>query len=117
MQELIQITSRSETMTKTLQIALASLLIIGSFCSLSMFEYPLGQSRPYLFCLYTSVTWSYLTYSYYYSYYIDSWDNKMSDWIEIITIITTITSILVNYFYFKVKILKYTHSLLVSNII
>ena len=94
-----------------LQTVLTLLLIIGSFCSLGMFEHPLEQPRLYLSCLYTLVTWSYLMYSYYYSYYIGTWENKLTNWIEIITVIIAITSILVNYFYFKVEILKCTHAI------
>ncbi|KYM77784.1 hypothetical protein ALC53_11795 [Atta colombica] len=55
----------------TLQTTLALLLITGSFWSLDFFEYPLGQPRPYLSCLYTLATWSYLTYSNYYIHILE----------------------------------------------
>jgi len=46
------LTDDSETMTETLEKALASLLTIGSFFNLGVFEYPRGQPRPYLSYLY-----------------------------------------------------------------
>ncbi|KYQ53343.1 hypothetical protein ALC60_07535 [Trachymyrmex zeteki] len=57
-------------MTKTLERALAPLMIIGSFCDLSIFEYPRGQPRAYLSCLYALIKWSFLTYYVYYPVYI-----------------------------------------------
>ncbi|KYQ60740.1 hypothetical protein ALC60_00187 [Trachymyrmex zeteki] len=60
-------------MTKTLQAALAPLMIIGSFCNLGLFEYPLGHSWLYLSCLYGIVMWSFLTYSVYYPFYWAFW--------------------------------------------
>ncbi|KYQ49997.1 hypothetical protein ALC60_10873 [Trachymyrmex zeteki] len=47
---------------KTIQAALAPLLIIGSFCSLGSFEYFLGQSRRYLAYLYILAIWSFYVY-------------------------------------------------------
>ncbi|KYN29392.1 hypothetical protein ALC57_01175 [Trachymyrmex cornetzi] len=103
-------------MMNTLQTALAPLLIIGPFYSLGLFEYPLGQPRPFLSCLYILTTWSFFTYCYYCEYIIDYEWQKVTYWIYIIIMINVITLILVSYFHFKVNILKYT-SLLVSNII
>ncbi|KYQ52553.1 hypothetical protein ALC60_08415 [Trachymyrmex zeteki] len=88
-------------MMKTLQKALAPLLIIGSFFSLGIFEYPLGRPRPYFSCLYTLTTWSCFSYSFYYSYYIEEWKNKVSNYIEIITFTTSITSIFLSHFHFE----------------
>ncbi|KYM84696.1 hypothetical protein ALC53_05089 [Atta colombica] len=88
-------------MTKTLQTALASLLIIGSFCSLGLFEYPLGQPRPHLSYLYTLTTWSYFMYSFYYSYILFDWYDTISGWKQLIQLITVIASILASFFYFK----------------
>ena len=58
----------SETMTETLERALAPLLTFGSFFGLGMFEYPHGQPRAYLSCLYGLTKWGSFTYIYYYSY-------------------------------------------------
>ncbi|KYN17870.1 hypothetical protein ALC57_09752 [Trachymyrmex cornetzi] len=66
-----------------------------------MFEYPFGQPRPFLSCLYTLTTWSFSTYYFYYEFYIVNWENKVLNWIRIIIMITTITLILVSYFHFK----------------
>ncbi|KYN39567.1 hypothetical protein ALC56_06061 [Trachymyrmex septentrionalis] len=85
---------------KTLQTALAPLLIIGSFCSLGLFEYPLGQPKPYLSWWYALITWSYFTYSFYYPFYI-WWEGTVSKCIDIIMIITAITSILGSHYHFK----------------
>ncbi|KYN26848.1 hypothetical protein ALC57_03774 [Trachymyrmex cornetzi] len=78
----------SETMT--LERALAPLMTIGAFCNLAMFEYPLGQSRTYITCLYGLAKWSFLTYIFYYPQYIISFRIKtiyISDVISFITII------------------------------
>ncbi|KYQ58877.1 hypothetical protein ALC60_02032 [Trachymyrmex zeteki] len=88
-------------MTKTLQIALAPLSIIGAFCSLGIFEYPLGRPRPYFSCLYTLITWSCFTYSFYYPFYTEQWDYKVADFMEIIIFTTSITSIFVSHFHFE----------------
>jgi len=101
-------------MTKTLQAALAPLIIFGSFFSLSLFEYPLGHSRPYLSCLYSLATWSFPIYFIHYSLYhiFYSKSNIITYWrIHILT--TTILLIPVSFFYFKVKVL---YLLIVSNI-
>ncbi|KYN13143.1 hypothetical protein ALC57_14701, partial [Trachymyrmex cornetzi] len=52
--------------TMALERALAPLMIIGGFCNLAMFEYPLGQPRPYISCLYGLAKWSLLMYFWYY---------------------------------------------------
>ncbi|KYN18969.1 hypothetical protein ALC57_08642 [Trachymyrmex cornetzi] len=88
-------------MTTTLQTALAPLLIIGSFCSLGLFEYPLGQPRPYLSFLYTLTTWSFSTYASYYNYFIYLEWQRIWDYVVIIEFIAVITLTLVNYFHFK----------------
>ncbi|KYQ56646.1 hypothetical protein ALC60_04245 [Trachymyrmex zeteki] len=89
-------------MTKTLQKAMAPLLIIGSFCSLGLFEYPLGQPRPYLSYLYALVTWSLFTFSVDYPYpiYLENWET-VTDWKQNIIFISVITSIFVSWFRFK----------------
>ncbi|KYN11733.1 hypothetical protein ALC57_16132 [Trachymyrmex cornetzi] len=86
-------------MTETLQSALAPLLTTGSFWNLFVFEYPLGQPRPNLSCLYTLVVWSFFTCSFYYSYYIEL-PLLVSSRSYIIGI-TAIASILVSFFRFK----------------
>ena len=99
-----------ETMTKTLQAALAPLIIFGSFFSLSLFEYPLGHSRPYLSCLYVLATWSFLIYYIYYPFYYIILYNKsfiIRYWKFHVILITTILLIPVSFFYFKVKILYF----------
>jgi len=95
-------------MTKTLQTAMTPLLIIGSFCSLGLFEYPFGQPRPYLSYLYAFVTWSFFTFSVDYPYpiYLIDW-NTIIEWKTNIIFINVITSILVSWFRFKVRVLKY----------
>ncbi|KYN09109.1 hypothetical protein ALC57_18776 [Trachymyrmex cornetzi] len=80
----------SETMT--LERALAPLMTTGAFCNLVMLEYPLGQSRTYITCLYGLAKWSLLIYFYYYPYYINIFGiNK----IFIVNIITLLTIILI----------------------
>jgi len=102
-------------MTKTLQAALAPLIIFGSFFSLGLFEYPLGHSRPYLSCLYVLAIWSFLIYFNYYSFYyiLYSTSEIMKYWRFHVVLITAILLILVSFFYFKVKVL---YLLIVSNI-
>jgi len=95
-------------MTKTLQTAMTPLLVIGSFCSLGLFEYPFGQPRPYLSYLYAYVIWSFFTFSVDYPYpiYLIDW-NTIIEWKTNIIFINVITSILVSWFRFKVRVLKY----------
>ncbi|KYM97759.1 hypothetical protein ALC62_11520 [Cyphomyrmex costatus] len=64
-------------MTKTLQSALAPLFIISSFLCLGLFEYPLGQPRPYFSCLYTLAVWGTLIYYIYYPICIYMWQLKL----------------------------------------
>ncbi|KYQ49339.1 hypothetical protein ALC60_11593 [Trachymyrmex zeteki] len=90
-------------MTKTLQAALAPLMIVGSFCSLGLFEYPLGHTWSYFFCLYVLAIWSFLTYSGYYPVYSEIWRTLHPAVIsmQITILITAITSKLVSFFYSK----------------
>ncbi|KYQ47740.1 hypothetical protein ALC60_13232 [Trachymyrmex zeteki] len=90
-------------MTKTLQAALAPLMIIGSFCNLGLFEYPLGHSWLYLSCLYFLVIWSFLTYSVYYPVYskVGRLLHPTIILAKITILIAAITSILVSFFYSK----------------
>ncbi|KYN29297.1 Glutaryl-CoA dehydrogenase, mitochondrial [Trachymyrmex cornetzi] len=87
----------------TLERALSSLMTIGAFCNLAMFEYPLVHSRTYITCLYGLAKWSLLTYFIYYPHYIYYFRNKG---IYILHIISSITIILIpiNICRFKVKI-------------
>ena len=96
-----------EIMIKTLQTALTPLLIIGSFCNLGLFEYPVGHPRPYLSYLYILGIWSLFTYSVYYPTYIHRW-HRVYIWINIIILISTIIMILVSLFRSKVRVLKCT---------
>jgi len=98
----------SETMTETVESALAPLLIFGSFFGLGMFEYPCGQPRAYLSYLYALAIWGgSLTYFFYYIISIIQNENR-------VFIIYTIKFILVNilipisFCRFKVKIFKCT---------
>ena len=102
-------------MTKTLQAALAPLIIFGSFFSLGLFEYPLGHSRPYLSCLYALATWSFPIYFIYYPLYhiLYSLILIIRYWRVYIILITTIPLIPVSFFYFKVKVL---YLFIISNI-
>jgi len=117
-QELIQTICRLETMAKTLQAALTPLIILGSFFGLGLFEYPLGHSRPYFSCLYVLATWSFLVYFIYYPLYYGSYEIYdhsyfiTNNWRSFTILITAITLIPVNFFYFKVKVL---YVLIVSN--
>ncbi|KYQ53602.1 hypothetical protein ALC60_00517 [Trachymyrmex zeteki] len=99
-------------MTKTLQAALAPLMIVGSFCSLGLFEYPLGHSWSYLSCLYVLAIWSFFTYSVYYPFYseVRTLMHPAVFSMQITILITAITSILVSLFYSKVKVFKFIHS-------
>jgi len=106
-----------KTMTNTLQTALTPLLNIGSFCGLGLLEYPLGHPRPYISCLFIFAVWSFFTYSVYYpTYFFIITERHMTPLAimviatNIIISITIIISILINFFYFKVKIFKYIYS-------
>jgi len=91
-------------MTKTIQTALAPLLIVGSLCSLGLFEYPLGQLRPYLTCLYILITWSFYVYFFYHLIYNSYASFLYMSWPSIIIMITVIMSMLVSLFRFKVRV-------------
>ncbi|KYQ54043.1 hypothetical protein ALC60_08500 [Trachymyrmex zeteki] len=90
-------------MTKTLQAALAPLMIIGSFCNLGFFEYPLGHSWPYLSYLYALAIWSFLTYAVYYPFYSVAWRIAHPAIFSLHSsiLITAIISIFVSLFYSK----------------
>lgn len=103
----------SETMKKTIQTALAPLLISGWFCSLGLFEYPFGQPRPYLTCLYFLTTWSSFAYLFYYLLYNSSTSFIYINLSYIVIIIATIVSMLVSLFRYKVRVLKYKSKSLV----
>jgi len=102
----------SETMTETLERALAPLLTFGSFFGLGIFEYPRGQSRAYFSCLYALAKWGSLTYFHYYPYLILVAQNMNGTPIsQIIELVLINTLIPINFCRFKVKILKYTSDL------
>ncbi|XP_032681993.1 uncharacterized protein LOC116849182 [Odontomachus brunneus] len=87
-------------MVKTIQAALAPLLIIGAFCSLCVFEYPLGRPRPYFTCLYFLIVWS--TYTYIACYLlIDIEDLFVIYWPSIIIVMSSYGSMVVSLFRFK----------------
>jgi len=89
------------------------------FCSLSLFEYPFGQPRLYLSCLYTLTTWSYFyiftyfTYFFHYSFYIIYWKNKiylhLRDIIMITATIIAIISILLSQYHLNNVIYYYLY--------
>ncbi|KYN30138.1 hypothetical protein ALC57_00400 [Trachymyrmex cornetzi] len=93
--------ANSETMT--LERALAPLMTTGAFFNLAIFEYPLGQSRTYITCLYGLAKWSLLTYFFYYPYYIVSLEIKT---IYILDIISLLTIILITISIYRFKELK-----------
>ncbi|CAL1676351.1 unnamed protein product [Lasius platythorax] len=88
-------------MTRTIQAALSPLLIVGSFCGLGFFEYPLGRPRPYFTYSYFLITWSLYAYLFYYLVYTSYTAFLFLSWFNIIIIITAIVSMLVNLFRFK----------------
>ena len=98
-------------MTETLERALAPLLIIGSFCNLCMIEYPRGQPRVYLSCLYALAKWGSLTYFFYYPYIISIMQEEDTVFTYMIELIFVNTLILISFCRFKVKIFKYTPGL------
>ncbi|KYN31220.1 hypothetical protein ALC56_14488 [Trachymyrmex septentrionalis] len=101
-------------MTKTIQTALAPLFIIGSFCGLGLFEYPLGQPRLYFTYLYFLITSTLFTYFFYYLIY-NSYTpylyNLYMSWPNVIIMITAIVSMVVGIFRFTVRIFKDTPNL------
>ncbi|CAL1676352.1 unnamed protein product [Lasius platythorax] len=88
-------------MTKTIQAVVSPLLIIGSFCGLGFFEYPLGRPRPYLTCLYFLIIWSLYAYLFYYLAYISDTLHIYLSETNIMIMFTTIVSMLVSLFRFK----------------
>ncbi|KYN50744.1 hypothetical protein ALC56_09506 [Trachymyrmex septentrionalis] len=88
-------------MTETLEKALAPLFIIGSFCNLGMLEYPRGQPKAYLSCLYALVKWGSLTYYYYYPISIKIFWNYKIFFIADFSQLTLIISILFGFRHFK----------------
>ena len=96
-----------EPMMTTLQAALAPLLTFGSICGLGFFEYH-GHSMPYLSYPYVLVIWGLVIYFGYYSLFLIWLKHPnfiFKYWINFVILITAITSILVTWFHFKVKVL------------
>ncbi|CAL1676354.1 unnamed protein product [Lasius platythorax] len=87
-------------MTETIQAALSPLLIVGSFCGLGFFEYPLGRPRPYLTCLYFLIAWSFYVYLFYY-FYTTICTTIYISWTNIVIIFSAILSMFVSLFRFK----------------
>ncbi|XP_029160045.1 uncharacterized protein LOC114932038 [Nylanderia fulva] len=85
-------------MTETIQAALSPLLIVGSFCGLSFFEYPLGRPRLYLSSLYFLITWSLYVYLFYSLVYITK---IYLVWTNLIVIICAIVSMFISLFRYK----------------
>ncbi|XP_072754199.1 uncharacterized protein [Anoplolepis gracilipes] len=89
-------------MAKTIQAALSPILIVGSFCGLAIFEYPLERPRSYLTCLYFLIAGSIYVYL---SYYIFSINRIalyfMLSWTNIIIIFSTTLLMFGSLFYFK----------------
>ncbi|KYQ54451.1 hypothetical protein ALC60_14212 [Trachymyrmex zeteki] len=77
-------------MAETLERAMASLWIIGSFCNLGMFEYPLGQPRPYISCLYALAKWIFYTYYCLYPNYIYTFETGRIYTLDFVPLITII---------------------------
>jgi len=100
--------SDSEIMTKTIQAALAPLLIIAFLCGLAIFEYPLGRSRLDLTFLYLLTTWSLYIYLFYYVIYTSYTTYIYMSWLNFTTTFLTIVSIFVSLFHFKVCIINQT---------
>ncbi|KYM99689.1 hypothetical protein ALC62_09605 [Cyphomyrmex costatus] len=98
-------------MTKTLQSALAPIFIISSFCCLILFEYPLGQPRPYYSCLYVVVVWSSIVYYYLYPIYIYKLEHMIIHFVDTKDLII-ILLILISLYRCKVKFLKYFSQIL-----
>ncbi|KYM96951.1 hypothetical protein ALC62_12386 [Cyphomyrmex costatus] len=99
-------------MTKTLQSALAPLFIISSFFCMVVFEYPIGQPRPYYFCLYVLVVWSNIVY-FMYPIYIYRLEH-MKIYIMDINDLLVILLIPISLYHCKVKFLKYFFQILLD---
>ncbi|KYN28046.1 hypothetical protein ALC57_02482 [Trachymyrmex cornetzi] len=91
-------------MTETLERTLAPLMIIGGFCNLGMFEYPVGQLRIYISCVYVLVKWSLLIYFIYYPKFIMYLQMTGRIYISVTVPLATIILILISFRRFKVKI-------------
>ncbi|KYN09083.1 hypothetical protein ALC57_18807, partial [Trachymyrmex cornetzi] len=89
--------------TMTLERALSPLMTIGGFCNLAMFEYPLGQPRTYISCLYGLAKWSLLMYFWYYPCFIDSLRIHKTIYIVDIYSLITIILILISISRFKME--------------
>ncbi|XP_014481747.1 PREDICTED: uncharacterized protein LOC106748065, partial [Dinoponera quadriceps] len=85
-------------MVKTVQAALSPLLVVGAFCGLCVFEFPLGRPRPYLTCLYFLVTWSIYAYIVYYLIDIAQEQIIFLSWTNLTITISSFVSMLVNIF-------------------
>lgn len=97
-------------MTKTIQVALSPLLIVGAFCGLGFFEYPVGQPRLYLTCLYFLIAWSSYIYLYYYILIYTNYTTMyvyMLSWTNIVIIFSATLSMFVSLYHFKVGIINY----------
>ncbi|XP_011060621.1 PREDICTED: uncharacterized protein LOC105149720 [Acromyrmex echinatior] len=88
-------------MTEALERALAPLLTFGSFFGLGMFEYPRGQPRAYLSCLYVLAKWGSLMYFYYYPYLKRILHVEKAFDIQIINLVLINTLILISLCRFK----------------
>ncbi|KYN09075.1 hypothetical protein ALC57_19044 [Trachymyrmex cornetzi] len=88
-------------MTETLERALAPLMTIGAFCNLGMFEYPVGQLRTYISCLYALAKWSFLMYFFYYKTFIKNYQIYKIIYFKDILPFATITLILISFCRFK----------------
>ncbi|KYQ49673.1 hypothetical protein ALC60_11268 [Trachymyrmex zeteki] len=98
-------------MTATLERALAPLMVIGSFCNLGMFEYPLGRPMPYFSYLYALAKWSFLMYYVYYPVFIYYVQKHGIFYFPVSYPWITITLIVIGLYRFKVKISKCTPGL------
>ncbi|KYN21164.1 hypothetical protein ALC57_06468 [Trachymyrmex cornetzi] len=88
-------------MTETLERTLAPLMTIDGFCNLGVFEYPVGQLRSYISCLYALAKWSLLIYFYYYPENIRFFQTTKMIFIDDIVQFVTIPLILISICRFK----------------
>ncbi|KYN09455.1 hypothetical protein ALC57_18428 [Trachymyrmex cornetzi] len=88
-------------MTETLERTLAPLMTIGGFCNLGIFEYPVGQLRSYISCLYALAKWSLLVYFVYYPIYVQNLLIYRKIYIDNFVPIATIILILISICRFK----------------
>ncbi|KYN14557.1 hypothetical protein ALC57_13234 [Trachymyrmex cornetzi] len=88
-------------MTETLERTLAPLMTIGGFCNLGMFEYPVGQLRSYISCLYALAKWSLLIYFFYYPSYTENFLIRKTIYMDDIVSSATIILILISICRFK----------------